>query len=107
MRYTINKSRFDELVQNFISKSVGGLERHAYPSESYKYIWYSDSNGIMIFEITDIPEGLGLGVFEVLWKNVKGMFSLSDNDTDEAILKWMWNYNGTKYPGGVYTFEQG
>ena len=61
----------------------------------------------MVFEITDTDEGLGLGVLESLWNSVNRMFSLSGYDTDKAIIKWMRNYNGMKFPGGVYTFENG
>jgi hypothetical protein len=42
-----------------------------------------------------------------MWNTVKNMFSLSDNDTDNAFIVWMSNYLGKKeYFEGVYTFEK-
>ena len=109
MKYVITESRLDELIQNYISESVGLLERHSsHDSYSYSnYMWYTNLKDVMIFEIAETDEGLGLGVLESLWNSVNGMFSLSDYDTDKAFMKWMLNYKGGKFPGGIYTFENG
>jgi len=107
MKYIIKESRLDELVQNFITSQVGLLESHSSPTFGHTYIWYTNLNGVMLFEISDtLYHGVGLGVLESMWNVVKGMFSLSDNDTDKAFIKWMSNYLGRKeYIEGVYTFE--
>ena len=107
MKYVIMESRLDELVQNYVSESVGLLERHFTPDSYSGYIWYTNLKDVMVFEITYTDEGSGLGVLESLWNSVNGMFSLSSYDTDKAFMAWMWNHMGGKFPGGVYTFENG
>ena len=87
MKYIIKESRLDELVQNFITSQVGLLESHSSPTFGHTYIWYNNLNGVMLFEISDTDyHGVGLGVLESMWNVVKGMFSLSDNDTDKAFI---------------------
>ena len=107
MKYLITESRLDELVQNYITDYVGLLERHSSPTFNRTYIWYTNLNGEMMFEITD-DSGLGLelGVFESMWNAVRGMFSLSDYDTDKAFLTWMKNNRGMRDFVEVYTFEE-
>ena len=99
MKYLIAESRLDELVQNYITNYVGLLERHS--SHTSRYIWYTNLNGEMMFEI-DSNE---LGVFESMWNAVRGVFSLSDYDTDKAFLTWMKNNKEMKGFVGLYTFE--
>jgi hypothetical protein len=108
MKYVITESRLDELVQKYITNYVGGLlEKHSSPTFGKTYIWYTNSNGSMVFEISDtLYHGVGLGVLESVWNTVKDMFSLSDNDTDIAFIIWVSNYMGKKgYIEGVYTFQ--
>jgi hypothetical protein len=108
MKYLIAESRLDNLVQKYITNYVGPLDEHATPTFGQTYIWYTNLNGGMVFEISDtLYHGVGLGVFEPMWNTVKNMFSLSDNDTDNAFIVWMSNYLGKKeYFEGVYTFEK-
>jgi hypothetical protein len=106
MKYLITESRLDKLVNDFINELTGGvLERHKHPNAMVDYIWWTDLEGRTIFEQDDIDEGLSLGVREDIWNSVNRMFSLSSYDTDIAFQKWMFNYNGMKFPAGVYTFE--
>jgi hypothetical protein len=104
MKYLLTESRLDELVQNFISESTGLLEIHIHPSPVVRYVWYTDSNGIKIFEMIDNGEGFELGVLESLFSSVENMFLLSERDTKRAFMIWMRNYNGMKFPSGVVTF---
>jgi hypothetical protein len=99
MKYLIAESRLNELVQNYITNYVGLLERHSSPTS--RYIWYTNLNGEMMFEI-DSNE---LGVFESMWNSVRGVFSLSDYDTNKAFLTWMKNNKQMKGFVGLYTFE--
>jgi hypothetical protein len=105
MKYLIAESRLDELVQKYITKYVGVLERHSSPTFGRTYIWYTNSNDGMMFEISDTDYGLALGVFEPMWITVKRMFSLSDNDTDKAFLTWMKNNEAKREFEELYTFE--
>ena len=106
MKYIITESRLDKLTNDFINELTGGvLERHKHPNAMVDYIWWTDLEGRTIFEQDDIDEGLSLGVREDIWNSVNRMFSFSSNNTDIAFLKWMFNYNGMKFPSGVYTFE--
>ena len=101
MKYLIAESRLDELVQNYITNYVGLLERHSSPTFRQVYIWYTNLNDEMMFEINDNE----LGVFESMWNSVKRVFSLSDYDTDKAFLTWMKNNKQMKDFIGLYTFE--
>ena len=106
MKYIITESRLDKLVNDFINELTGGvLERNKHPNDMVDYIWWTDLKGRTIFEQDDTDEGLSLGVREDIWNSVNRMFSLSSYDTHIAFQKWMFNYNGTKFPAGVYTFE--
>jgi hypothetical protein len=108
MKYIITESRIDELVQKYITNYVGPLEKHSSPTFGQTYIWYTDLNGGIVFEISDTPyHGVGLGVLESVWNAVMNMFSFSDNGTDIAFTIWMSNYIGKKeYIEGVYTFQK-
>ena len=101
MKYLIAESRLNELVQNYITNYVGLLERHSSPTFRQVYIWYTNLNDEMMFEINDNE----LGVFESMWNSVRGVFSLSDYDTDKAFLTWMKNNKQMKDFIGLYTFE--
>lgn len=105
MKYTITESRLDKLVQNFITNQVGLLERHTNPTFGDTYIWYTDLKDVMVFEISDGGEGIGLGVLKSMWNLVKEMFSLSNYETDNAFMTWMNNNQGWESLDGVYTFE--
>jgi hypothetical protein len=105
MKYLITESRINELIQNYITNYVGVLERHSSPTFGRSYVWYTNSNDGMMFEISDTDFGLALGVFEPMWNTVKGMFSLSDNDTDRAFLTWMKNNEEKIEFEELYTFE--
>jgi hypothetical protein len=106
MKYLITESRLDEMIDDYITNITGGvLERHKHPNTMVDYIWWTDLEGRTVFEQFDADEGLSLGVREDMWNSVYLMFSLSTNNTDIAFLKWMFNYNGMKFPSGVYTFE--
>ena len=106
MKYLITESRLNELVQNYITNYVGVLERHSSPTFGRSYIWYTNLNGEMMFEISDTDYGLALGVYESMWNTVKDMFSLSDNDTDKAFLTWMKNNEEKREFEELYTFEK-
>jgi hypothetical protein len=108
MKYIITESRIDELVQKYITNYVGPLEKHSSPTFGQTYIWYTNLNGGMVFEISDtLYNGVGLGVLESVWNSVKDMFSFSDVVTDIAFTIWMSNYIGKKeYIEGVYTFQK-
>jgi len=106
MKYLILESRLDKLVQKYITNYVGVLERHSSPTFGRSYIWYTNLNGEMIFEISDTDYGLALGVYESLWSLVKGVFSLSDSDTDRAFLIWMTNNEEKREFEDLYTFEK-
>jgi len=102
MKYLIAESRLNELVQNYITNYVGLLERHSSPTfRQTEYIWYTNLNDEMMFEINDNE----LGVFESMWNSVRNVFSLSDYDTDKAFLTWMKNNKQMKDFIGLYTFE--
>lgn len=109
MKYVIMESRLDLLINDFITNLTGGgvLKRHNHPNSAVDYIWWTDLNDRTVFEADDADEGLSLGVREDMWKSVNRMFSLSDYDTDKAFMTWMFNYNGIKFPSGIYTFEEG
>jgi hypothetical protein len=106
MKYFIAESRLDNLVQKYITKYVGVLESHSTPTFGRTYIWYTNLNGEMMFEISDTDYGLALGVYESMWNTVKDMFSLSDNDTDKAFLTWMKNNEEKREFEELYTFEK-
>jgi hypothetical protein len=106
MKYLILESRLDKLVQKYITNYVGVLERHSSPTFGRSYIWYTNLNGEMIFEISDTDYGLALGVYESLWSLVKGVLSLSDSDTDRAFLIWMTNNEEKREFEDLYTFEK-
>ena len=106
MKYLISESRLDNLVQKYITNYVGVLERHSSPPFGDTYIWYTNINGEMMFEISDTENGLALGVFESMWNMVKGVFSLSDSDTDRAFLTWMLNNEEKREFEELYTFEK-
>jgi hypothetical protein len=106
MKYLIAESRLNLLINDYINNLTGGvLERHKHPNSAVDYIWWTDLNDRSVFEADDADEGLSLGVREDIWNSVNRMFSLSSYETDIAFLKWMFNYNGMKFPSGVYTFE--
>jgi hypothetical protein len=106
MKYLITESRLDEMIDDYITNITGGvLELHKHPNAMFDYVWWTDLEGRSIFEGYNNNEGLSLGVREDIWNSVNRMFSLSSNNTDIAFLKWMFNYNGMKFPSGVYTFE--
>jgi len=105
MKYIITESRLDRLVQNFISNHVGQLELHLHPDFGESYVWYTDSKDNKVFEISRSSAGVGLGVLESMFKLVKGMFSLSDYDANNAFSKWMEDNKGLDSFDGVYTFE--
>lgn len=106
MNYIITESRLETLISNFITELTGGvLKRHKHPNSAVDYIWFTDLKDDTIFEVDDADEGLSLGVREDIWNSVNRMFSLPSYNTDMAFQKWMWNYNGMKFPSGVYTFE--
>jgi hypothetical protein len=106
MKYIIAESRLDKLVQKYITNYVGVLERHSSPTFGNTYIWYTNLNGDMMFEISDTENGLALGVYESMWNMVKGVFSLYDYDTDEAFLTWMENNEEMRRFDDLYTFEK-
>ena len=106
MKYIIAESRLDNLVQKYITNYVGVLESHSIPSFGRSYIWYTNLNGEMMFEISDTDYGLALGVFESMWNTVKDVFSLSDNDTDRAFLTWMKHNEAKREFEELYTFEK-
>lgn len=105
MKYIITESRLDKLVQDFITNSVGELERHTNPEFGDTYIYYTTVRGETVFEISEGAHGLGLGVLESIWNLVHGIFSLSDYETNIAFLSWMENNVGWDYADEVYTFE--
>lgn len=105
MKYLIAESRLDNLVQKYITNYVGVLESHSIPSFGRPYIWYTNLNDEMMFEISE-NYSLALGVYESMWNTVKDMFSLSDNDTDKAFLTWMKNNEAKREFEGLYTFRQ-
>ena len=59
-----------------------------------------------MFEVSDTDYGLALGVYESMWNMVKGVFSLSDSDTDRAFLIWMTNNEEKREFEDLYTFEK-
>jgi hypothetical protein len=106
MKYLIAESRLDNLVQKYITKYVGVLEKHLTHTFGRSYIWYTNINGEMMFEVSDTDYGLALGVYESMWNMVKGVFSLSDSDTDRAFLIWMTNNEEKREFEDLYTFEK-
>jgi len=106
MKYLITESRLDNLVQKYITKYVGVLEKHLTHTFGRSYIWYTNINGEMMFEVSDTDYGLALGVYESMWNMVKGVFSLSDSDTDRAFLIWMTNNEEKREFEDLYTFEK-
>jgi hypothetical protein len=106
MKYLISESRLDNLVQKYITKYVGVLEKHLTHTFGRSYIWYTNINGEMMFEVSDTDYGLALGVYESMWNMVKGVFSLSDSDTDRAFLIWMTNNEEKREFEDLYTFEK-
>jgi len=106
MKYIITESRLDDMIHKFITNLTGGqLIRHKHPSAMVNYIWWTDLGGRTIFEADDDDKGLSLGVREDIWNLVNRLFSINNYDTDKAFMTWMENYNGMKFPSGVYTFE--
>lgn len=105
MKYVISESRLDNVVQKFISDYVGKLESRVSTGPGPTYVWYVGNNGRVMFEVTNTDKGPRLDVPIDLWNTVKKMFSLSMSEVDQAFLKWMRNYNGYEYPGGVYNID--
>lgn len=107
MKYIITESRLDKLVQNFITNYVGQLKRHIHPDFGDAYIWYTNSNDVTVFEISLNHEsnGVALGVLESMWDLVKGMFLLSNLETDNAFSTWVANNKEMESPDEIYTFE--
>lgn len=105
MKYVISESRLDDIVQKFISDYVGDLKSHVSTAPGPTYVWYTGRNGIVMFEVTNTDKGPRLDVPIDLWNTVKKLFSLSMSEVDNAFLKWMHNYNGYEYPGGVYNID--
>jgi hypothetical protein len=105
MEYLITESRLDQVINNFITETIGAtLDRQMSQFESVT--WYFDLKNNLVFEIDDnLDDGSALGVSEEIWNSVNRMFSLNTYQTDEAFMNWMWNYSGKKFPSGVYTFE--
>jgi hypothetical protein len=107
MKYIINESRFNNIINEYINSIVGlPIKKHNHPSSFVNYVWFTNNKGESVFESDDNGSGLELGVRDDIWVSVQGMFSLSVNETDNRFSEWMGELYGVEFPGGVYTFER-
>lgn len=107
MKYIINESRFDNIINEYINSIVGlPIKKHNHPSSMVYYVWLTNNKGETVFESEDNGLGLELGVRDDIWFSVKGMFSLSVDETNNRFSEWMNELYGVEFPGGVYTFEK-
>lgn len=106
MKYIINESRLNSIVKDYISHIVEPpLKKHNHPSSMVSYIWFTNKNGVTVFESDDNDDGFELGVRKDIWNSVKSLFSLGESETENYFLEWFYELTGMEFPSGVYTFE--
>lgn len=101
MRYKIEDSRFENLVDDYISEEFSNLKMEKANGVDDMFFWFKEDR---TFVVEYIDEGYGFN--EDLYNHIMNFFSLSHNDMDYFLKKWI--SSNMPFPfNEIYTVEMG
>ena len=86
MKYIITESKLEKTIINYLNEMYGDLEQ--YTTDEYPYsVFYVKDNKVYMEQ--DLTFGNLFINYFTIWKDLRTIFSLEDEDISRIITKWV------------------